>query len=42
LSVYELFSENDDAFYETCLSNKENRNQLLKPIFIADVFSLKT
>ena len=37
---YELFTENDDLF-ENCLSEKDNINNLLKPIFNADVFSIK-
>lgn len=38
---YELFSKDDEALYETCLSNREAINTLLKPIFKADVFSIK-
>ena len=37
---YELFTENDDLF-ENCLSEKDNINNLLKPIFNAEVFSIK-
>ncbi len=37
---YELFAENDDLF-ENCLSEKDNINNLLKPIFNAEVFSTK-
>lgn len=35
---YELFQKKD--FYEECISQKEIINQLLKPIFNADVFSI--
>lgn len=41
LGGYELFSKNDDALYTSCLSNRERINSLLKPIFSANVFSLK-
>jgi len=37
---YELFAQNDDLF-ENCLSKKEYINNLLKPIFSTEVFSLK-
>lgn len=37
---YELFSENTSLF-ETCLDQKDTVNTLLRPIFKADVFSLK-
>ncbi|MBN2869184.1 MAG: FAD-binding oxidoreductase [Flavobacteriaceae bacterium] len=37
---YELFTENDDLF-EKCQSEKDNINNLLKPIFNAEVFNLK-
>ncbi|WP_336127465.1 NAD(P)/FAD-dependent oxidoreductase [Mesoflavibacter sp. CH_XMU1422-2] len=37
---YELFTENDNLF-ENCLSKKDYINKLLKPIFNAEVFSLK-
>lgn len=37
---YELFTENEDLF-ENCLSKKDYINKLLKPIFNAEVFSLK-
>jgi len=37
---YELFTENDDLF-ENCLSKKDYINKLLKPMFKAEVFSLK-
>jgi glycine/D-amino acid oxidase-like deaminating enzyme len=42
LGGYELFSKNNDALYNTCLSKREHINLLLKPVFNADVFSLKT
>ena len=38
---YELFSKDDKILYETCLSKREAINILLKPIFKADVFSIK-
>lgn len=38
---YELFSENDEHLYETCLNRKEEINTFLKPVFKADVFSVK-
>lgn len=37
---YELFTNNDSLF-EKCLSKKDRINQLLKPLFKAEVFSLK-
>ncbi len=37
---YELFTENDNLF-ENCLSKKDYINKLLKPMFKAEVFSLK-
>lgn len=40
LGGYELFTQNDDLF-ETCIAQKDNINSLLKPIFKAEVFSLK-
>ena len=41
LGGYELFSEDDTELFESCLSNKETINKLLKPIFKDDVFSVK-
>jgi len=41
LGGYELFSEQDNTLFQACLSKKEEINQLLKPLFKADVFSLK-
>lgn len=41
LGGYELFSEDDTELFESCLSNKEAINKLLKPIFMDAVFSLK-
>ncbi len=38
---YELFTKADEALYEECLQQRDAINQLLKPIFNADVFSLK-
>jgi glycine/D-amino acid oxidase-like deaminating enzyme len=40
LGGYELFTNNDSLF-EKCLSKKDGINQLLKPLFKAEVFSLK-
>ncbi|KJD34022.1 FAD-dependent oxidoreductase [Tamlana nanhaiensis] len=37
---YELFTENDNLF-ENCLSKKQHINNLLKPLFKAEVFSVK-
>jgi gamma-glutamylputrescine oxidase len=42
LGGYELFTNNDDDFYENCLSQRENINKLLSPLFKDDVFTLKT
>lgn len=42
LGGYELFSENEDEFYNYCLSKREAINTLLYPLFKSDVFSLKT
>ncbi len=39
LGGYELFTQENTALYESCLTQKENINELLKPIFKADVFS---
>ena len=39
LGGYELFTDN--YVFEECLSKKESVNQLLKPLFNTDVFSLK-
>lgn len=41
LGGYELFSDNDTELFQSCLSNKNAINKLLKPIFRDDVFSLK-
>ena len=41
LGGYELFSEDNKDLFESCLSNKNTVNKLLKPIFRDDVFSLK-
>ncbi len=38
LGGYELFTKEDKDLYATCLSKKEEINQLLKPIFKDDVF----
>ena len=37
---YELFTENDNLF-ENCISKKQDINNLLKPLFNAEVFSVK-
>lgn len=37
---YELFNENDDELYEHCISQKDNINALLEPIFKDDVYSI--
>ncbi|WP_046755212.1 NAD(P)/FAD-dependent oxidoreductase [Kordia jejudonensis] len=39
LGGFELFTQEDAALYENCLSKKESINQLLKPIFQEAVFS---
>ncbi|MEO8933651.1 MAG: FAD-dependent oxidoreductase, partial [Xanthomarina sp.] len=41
LGGYELFKNKDTAFFETCLSKRDRINELLKPIFKAEVFQLK-
>lgn len=41
LGGFELFSDNDDAFFEACLSQRERINYLLMPLFKEDVFTLK-
>ncbi len=38
---YELFTEEDSALFENCRSKIDTINELLKPIFNADVFSEK-
>ena len=38
---FELFNNNDDALFETCIANRKNINGLLKPIFKSDVFNIK-
>ncbi|MEW7289727.1 NAD(P)/FAD-dependent oxidoreductase [Aquimarina sp. 2304DJ70-9] len=40
LGGYELFTQEDEELYATCLSKKEEINQLLKPVFNDDVFIL--
>lgn len=42
LGGYELFTKEDESLYDTCLSQKDNINKLLKPIFNDDVFSFKS
>ncbi|TCK67884.1 glycine/D-amino acid oxidase-like deaminating enzyme [Winogradskyella wandonensis] len=41
LGGYELFTKEDKALYEECLSRKNEINDLLRPIFNAEVFSFK-
>jgi len=41
LGGYELFLESDEALYNLCLNKQDEINQLLYPIFNADVFSFK-
>ncbi len=41
LGGYELFSKNNEAFYQHCISQKDVINRLLKPIFNDVVFNLK-
>lgn len=41
LGGYELFTIEDKALYEECLSQKKEINDLLRPIFNAEVFSFK-
>lgn len=41
LGGYELFTKKDSELFEECISKKQLVNKLLKPIFNADVFSLK-
>lgn len=38
---YELFSKDDTALFEHCLSQREQINTFLKPLFNADVFSVQ-
>ena len=42
LGGYELFLDADAQLYDTCLENQNKINNLLKPIFKEDVFSLKS
>ena len=41
LGGYELFSDKNSELFESCLFKREKINQLLKPLFKADLFSLK-
>lgn len=41
LGGYELFPKKDKALFETCLEQIDDINQLLKPLFKSNVFSLK-
>lgn len=38
---FELFTKEDALLFETCMSRKDEINELLRPIFKLDVFSLK-
>ncbi len=38
---YELFTKEDEGFFETCASKMQEINRLLNPIFGTDVFSLR-
>jgi len=41
LGGYELFPENNNAFYEASVSNMSYINEMLQPIFKSDVYTLK-
>lgn len=41
LGGYEIFRDDDNQLYETCLANREYVNKLLSPIFGKDIFTLK-
>ncbi|WP_179375430.1 NAD(P)/FAD-dependent oxidoreductase [Winogradskyella wichelsiae] len=41
LGGYELFLDSDDALYNLCIERQEYINQLLLPLFKAEVFSFK-
>lgn len=41
LGGFELFKEQDIELYEQCLTSKNTVNELLKPLFLDSVFSLK-
>lgn len=41
LGGYELFTKEDKSLYEECLQQKNEINNLLKPIFNAELFSFK-
>lgn len=41
LGGYELFTKQDSALFESCITQKSIINSLLKPIFKEDVFSIK-
>lgn len=41
LGGYELFTKKDSTLFETCLSNKNAVNKLLKPVFNECVFRIK-
>ena len=41
LGGYELFPDTETTLFQDCLTQRERINQLLKPIFNAEVFSLK-
>lgn len=39
---FELFNKTDVKLFETCLSQKDNINKMLQPLFNTDVFSFKS
>ncbi|OEK09670.1 FAD-dependent oxidoreductase [Flavivirga aquatica] len=41
LGGYELFGEKDDMFFNSCISQKQYINNMLKPLFNETVFSLR-
>ncbi|OBX24254.1 MULTISPECIES: NAD(P)/FAD-dependent oxidoreductase [Bizionia] len=42
LGGYELFNNDNQAFYDTCLTERESINKLLFPVLKEAIFSLKT
>jgi len=42
LGGYELFLDTDPALYDSCMGQRDAINSMLKPIFNAPVFSMKT
>ncbi|WP_179344571.1 NAD(P)/FAD-dependent oxidoreductase [Winogradskyella ursingii] len=41
LGGYELFLNSEDELYQSCIERKDKINQLLKPVFNGNVFSIK-